>query len=195
MRSGRVGRGVLFGTEMIFVAGYLGGCGCETVQPQVGRIFEDGPLGPGGGMCAYPVVGCSKNGIRAGEFAVRSGDSEGGMALAAPFRTAMHGGLSSAKVPGECESAETFIGGMVATLTLQGNACYRRQRHEGKVAVLGYLSRGGRDFGGCAESQEARVVSREKGRGEAALRCSPGAFPRLAHFWSLLKRKQLDARS
>ncbi len=116
----------------------------ETIQPQVGNIFEDSSLGLDKWMCAYWILCNSENGVSSCELAGTLGVTQkSAWFMLHRIRTTLHDD-STTKLSGKIEADETFIGGKVRNMSLAKKA--RRITGTGtkdKTAVMGILERGG----------------------------------------------------
>ena len=118
-------------------------------QPQfslkTGTIFEDSPLGLDKWLPAIWLIVNCKNGVSSYEIARALGVTQKtAWFMGHRIRAALHAG-SFAKLTGQVEVDETFIGGKARNM----HASKRKQKIHGrgpadKVAVLGMIERGGR---------------------------------------------------
>ncbi len=112
---------------------------------KVGTIFEDSPLGLDKWMCAYWSLTNSKNGVSSCEMARTLGITQkSAWFMLHRIRLTLKDD-STAKLSGECEADETFIGGKARNM----HVAKRMRRITGtgtkdKVAVMGVLQRGGK---------------------------------------------------
>jgi transposase-like protein len=121
---------------------------CRTKHPRqkfslkVGTIFEDSPLGLDKWLTAIWLIANCKNGISSCELAKDLGITQkSAWHMNHRIRLAMQNG-SLAKLSGQVEVDETFIGGLAR------NRHSNKRKHEGtggagKVAVMGLLERHG----------------------------------------------------
>ena len=111
---------------------------------KTGRIFEDSPLPLAKWLPAVWIVVNCKNGVSSYELARSIGVTQkSAWFIGHRIRAALHAG-SFAKLAGEVEVDETFVGGKARNMHL----AQRRRRITGtggadKTAVLGVLQRGG----------------------------------------------------
>ena len=124
-------------------------CYEKHARPQfslkTGTIFEDSPLGLDKWLPAIWLIVNCKNGVSSYEIARALGVTQKtGWFMGHRIRAALHAG-SFAKLAGQVEVDETFIGGKARNM----HASKREQKIHGrgptdKVAVLGMIERGGR---------------------------------------------------
>jgi len=119
--------------------------GCKKqFSLKVGTIFEDSPLGLDKWMCAYWILCNSKNGVSSCEIARTLGITQkSAWFMLHRIRTTLH--ETPAKLSGEVEADETFIGGKARNMHVAKRA--RRITGTGtkdKVAVMGILQRDGK---------------------------------------------------
>ncbi len=94
----------------------------ETIQPQVGNIFEDSSLGLDKWMCAYWILCNSENGVSSCELAGTLGVTQkSAWFMLHRIRTTLHDD-STTKLSGEIEADETFIGGKARNMHLAKKA-------------------------------------------------------------------------
>ncbi len=78
----------------------------ETIQPQVGNIFEDSPLGLDKWMCAYWILCNSENGVSSCELARTLGVTQkSAWFMLHRIRTTLHD-ASTIKLSGQVEADE-----------------------------------------------------------------------------------------
>ena len=129
---------------------------------KTGTIFEDSPLGLDKWLPAVWLVVNCKNGVSSYELARSIGVTQKtGWFIGHRIRLALQAG-SFAKLAGEVEVDETFIGGKARNMHL----AQRRRRISGrgaigKTAVLGVLQRGGEVRALVVEDRRKRTLQTE----------------------------------
>ena len=129
---------------------------------KVGTIFEDSPLGLDKWMCAYWMLCNSKNGISSCEVARSLGITQkSAWFMLHRIRKTLQDD-SAAKLSGEVEADETFIGGKARNMHL--SVRQRRITATGtkdKTAVMGILERGGSVRAAVVPSRKKAVLQAE----------------------------------
>jgi len=123
---------------------------CKECKKQftvkVGTIFEDSPLGMDKWMIAVWLIVNCKNGVSSYEIAKAIGITQkSAWHMLHRIRAAMKNG-SFAKMSGEVEADETFIGGLARNMhSKRRNKLFRDGHADTKTVVMGLLERHGSD--------------------------------------------------
>ena len=120
---------------------------CKACKKQfsvkVGSIMEDSPIGLDRWLAAIWLIANAKNGISSCELARSLGMTQkSAWFVLHRIRKAMQNG-SLSKMSGNIEVDETFIGGAARNMHKGRRSKYWGTGHDGKIAVMGLLERGG----------------------------------------------------